>query len=75
MPRPDFSATEHRRRFGDRLRTLRTGAGLTQERLADLAQLDRSYLANVEGGGRNPTLDVMHRLATALEVDVRDLFA
>lgn len=74
MPRSDFSDFEHRRRFGDRIRLLRAEAGLTQERLAELAHLDRSYLANVEGGGRNPTLDVMHRLAVALKVDIGDLF-
>lgn len=74
MPRSAFSDTEHRRRFGDRVRTLRAEAGLTQERLAERAGLDRSYLANVEGGGRNPTLDVIHKLALALNVDIRDLF-
>lgn len=75
MSRSAFSDSEHRRKFGDRVRVLRAEAGLTQERLAELAHLDRSYLANVEGGGRNPTLDVMHRLAVALKVDIRDLFA
>jgi transcriptional regulator with XRE-family HTH domain len=75
VQRPDYADSEHRRQFGDRVRALRTEAGLTQERLAELARLDRSYLANVEGGGRNPTLDVIHRLSIALKVDISDLFA
>lgn len=69
-----FEAAAHRRRFGDRVRQLRREREWTQERLAETAALDRSYLADIEAGRRNPTLDVIHRLAEGLQVEAADLF-
>ncbi|WP_432477203.1 helix-turn-helix transcriptional regulator [Nocardioides sp. GXQ0305] len=73
--RLSFQATAHRRAFGDQVRRLRSEAGWTQEQLAERAGVHRSYLAAVEVGGRNPTLDVIVKLANALHVPVRDLFS
>lgn len=53
---------------------LRSQRGWTQEGLAERANLHRSYLASIEVGGRNPTLDVIVKLADALSVPVRELF-
>jgi transcriptional regulator with XRE-family HTH domain len=58
----------HRRAFGDRVRTLRRERNWTQEVLAERADVGRSYLAALEGGGKNPSLDVIVRLANALHV-------
>jgi DNA-binding XRE family transcriptional regulator len=60
--------------FGDNLRRARERAGLTQTRLAELAGVGRSDLHKIEAGRRNITLGMASRLATALGIDVRDLF-
>lgn len=63
----------HRAAFGARVRELRTGHGWSQEDFAHRANLDRTYVSGIERGTRNPTLDIIHRLARALEVPVTDL--
>ena len=60
--------------LGVRVRELREALPLSQEAFAHKAGLDRTYVSGVERGRRNPTLDVLYRLADALEVEVRDLF-
>ncbi|MDH5134624.1 MULTISPECIES: helix-turn-helix transcriptional regulator [unclassified Microbacterium] len=60
--------------LGVRVRQLREALGLSQEAFAHRAELDRTYVSGIERGRRNPTLDVLYRLADALEVEVRDLF-
>lgn len=58
------------REFGQRLRILRSERGMTQERLTELAGLDRNYVTEAERGKMNPTLRTMGRLADALGVNV-----
>lgn len=64
----------HRIAFGSRLRALRLARGWSQEEFAHKAGLDRTYVSGVERGVRNPTLDVIMKLANTLEVDPADLF-
>lgn len=54
--------------FGERLRALRNGAGLSQEELGHKANVDRTYVSSCERGKRNVTLEVIVRFATALEI-------
>jgi transcriptional regulator with XRE-family HTH domain len=63
-----------RRRFGDRVRALRKEIGISQEDLALIAGLDRTYIGGVERGERNISLVNIHKLAAALNVPPRDLF-
>jgi transcriptional regulator with XRE-family HTH domain len=60
--------------FGTRLRTLRKERGLSQEALAHLAGVHRTYAGGVERGEYNISLTNIHEFAKALGVDVRDLF-
>lgn len=62
-----------RQRFAKRLRALRVQQGLSQEKLADLADLHRTYVGSVERAERNVSIDNMERLAQALKVDIVDL--
>lgn len=62
-----------RRLFAKRLRQIRQGKGLSQEALADLAGLHRTYVGSVERSERNVSIDNMERLARALEVDIAEL--
>lgn len=48
------------------VRRLRTERGISQDELADLAQLHRTYVGAIERGERNITLDTLERLAKAL---------
>jgi transcriptional regulator with XRE-family HTH domain len=61
-------------RFGKRVRTLRERAGLSQEKLAELAGIHRTYVGGVERGERNLGLKNVFRLARALGVHVAELF-
>lgn len=62
-----------RQLFAARLREVRTSQGLSQEKLAELASLHRTYVSLVERGERNITIDNMEKLALALGVPLREL--
>ena len=61
-------------RFGQRIRTLRKERGLSQEDLAELCGLDRTYISGIERGLRNVALRNIEALAEALGVSISDLF-
>lgn len=55
--------------FGRRLKELRLQRGLSQEKLSEIAGLDRNYVSEAERGRANPALMTIGRLADALGVD------
>ncbi len=63
------------RDFGRRLRALRDARGLTQEQLAEMAGLDRTYIGDAELGKRNPSLKSIDKLARALGADLLALLS
>ncbi len=60
--------------FGDRVRSFRKKKSISQESLADLSGLDRSYVGGVERGERNISLGNIEKIAFALEINIKDLF-
>lgn len=58
--------------FGRRVREVRAERGLSQEALADLAGLHRTYVGGIERGERNPNVE---RIAKALRVTAAHLVA
>mgnify|MGYP000480569249 CR=1 FL=1 len=60
--------------FGQRVRELRKNKGLSQEAMAALASVDRSYMGHIERGEKNITLTKIYQISDALEIDVADLF-
>lgn len=62
-------------RFAFNVRALRLKQQVTQERLAELAGLHVNYLGSVERGERNVSIQNIEKIANALGVDIRLLFA
>jgi transcriptional regulator with XRE-family HTH domain len=56
--------------FGKAIRSLRSDIGISQEALANLAGLDRSYMGGIERGEHNLSLANIKRIADALEVPI-----
>jgi transcriptional regulator with XRE-family HTH domain len=54
--------------FGERVRKIRKEKGLSQEALADLAGIERSYMGHIERGDQNITLIKIFQIAEALEM-------
>ena len=69
----DNGKSERQVEFGDRVKALRMKRSLSQEGLAHAASINRTYIASLEVGRRNPSLDMMSRLAIALDVDLAEL--
>lgn len=63
------------RRFGTVLRRLREAAGVSQEALAEAADLHRNYVGLLERGQRMPTILVVQQLAVALGMTASKLMA
>lgn len=62
-----------RDRVAHNVRAGRKRLGLSQEELADVAGLHRTYIGSIERGERNVSIDNIDRLATALQLDPIDL--
>jgi transcriptional regulator with XRE-family HTH domain len=71
-PPPDW-VIERRRAVGARIRAVRLHANLTQERLAEMAGMDRQAVNRMEQGHASPLLDNLIRIADALNVPLADL--
>jgi len=56
------------------LRRIRTERGLTIEQLAFDADIDASYLARIERGSANPSVDMLERVCSVLRVRIMELF-
>lgn len=59
---------------GLNIRKKREDKGLSQEELADLSDLHRTYIGQVERGEKNLTIRSLERIAKALKVATRELF-
>ncbi len=59
--------------FGQSLRRIRRSVMMTQEKLAELSGLHRTYINGCENGHRNISLQAIVQLASALKVSAREL--
>ncbi len=73
--RPVSSKISLRLRLARRVRRLRVARGWSQEVLADVAGLHRTYIGSIERGERNVSLEAMERIAQALEIPLAELFS
>ena len=60
--------------FGKRIKELRRNLGLSQEELAEKAEISSRYLSRVEMGQQFPSIDTLVKLAKALNVELKDFF-
>ena len=67
--------SRHRKVLGNAIRERRKQAKLSQEKLAELADLHPNYIGEVERGEKTISVDALVRLAKALEVRLSDLVA
>ncbi|EIW9594135.1 XRE family transcriptional regulator [Klebsiella pneumoniae] len=59
--------------FGKKLRAKRKELGMSQEKMALLTDIDRSYVGRIERGEVNITLEKLYQFAEVLSCDARDL--
>ncbi|UWJ21252.1 Regulatory protein (plasmid) [Bacillus cereus] len=60
--------------FGMSIKYYRNKKGISQEKLAEITGLHRTYISEVERGNRNVSLININKIATALDINVSDLF-
>jgi transcriptional regulator with XRE-family HTH domain len=59
---------------GLRIRELRNNIGISQEALANKAEIDRTYITDVENGRRNISIELLFKITSALEISIKDFF-
>ena len=60
--------------FGQAIRKLRMEQGISQEKFADLCNLHRTYISDIERGVRNISLENIDKMAIALNIKISDIF-
>jgi transcriptional regulator with XRE-family HTH domain len=61
-------------KFGHKIKQLREQKGYSIEYLANIADIDRTYISDIEKGKRNVSLLIIEKLSKALEVTIQELF-
>ncbi len=69
----NFLVSELSKRFGEKIRSVRTAKGISQDKLAVKSQIDRSYIGRIDRGEVNITIDKLYILAAALECKPSEL--
>ena len=62
------------KQFGLQLSAIRKQKGITQEKLAEMINVHRTYIGFIEQGKRNPSIGNVHLIAKALKVSLKELF-
>ncbi len=63
-----------REKVGKRIKDIRHKLGITQEELADKAEIHRTYIASLEVGKRNISIVTLEKIVIALEVSMSEFF-
>jgi transcriptional regulator with XRE-family HTH domain len=61
-------------KFGQRIKELRNQIGISQEALANKAEIDRTYVTDVENGRRNISIQNIEKLVIALQISLKEFF-
>tara|TARA_R110000850_G_scaffold83886_7_gene179983 strand:+ start:4434 stop:4640 length:207 start_codon:yes stop_codon:yes gene_type:complete len=60
--------------YGKKVRAIRTSKKVSQEKLAELADLDRTYVSDIENGKRNVSIETIFKIGKALNSPVNEFF-
>ncbi|MDE7313674.1 MAG: helix-turn-helix domain-containing protein [Eubacterium sp.] len=60
--------------FGQTVRKIRLSKGISQEKFADMCELHRTYISDIELGKRNVSLENIEKMSVALELKISQLF-
>ena len=71
---PDLPGMDIKLKVGQRIKELRKKLELSQEGLANEAEVDRTYVTDVENGRRNISVEVLERIISALNVSYAEFF-
>ena len=63
-----------KKKFGFRVKELRKSCGLSQEKFALQIGMDRTYLASIESGKRNVSLENIYKIAQGFKISLEELF-
>lgn len=63
-----------KKKFGERIRELRTKKNMSQEKFALIIEMDRTYLASVENGKRNISIENIEKIANGFSISLEELF-
>ena len=63
-----------KKKFGERVILLRKNQEMSQEKFALKIDMDRTYLASVESGKRNVSIENIEKIAKGLEISLEELF-
>lgn len=70
----DLSRMDIKVKIGHRIKELRKNIGISQEALAYQAEVDRTYVTDVENGRRNVSVEILERLIKALNISIAEFF-
>ena len=70
----ELASMDIKLKIGCRIRELRKGLQISQEALAYKAEVDRTYVTDVENGRRNISVEILEKLITALEISFTEFF-
>lgn len=61
-------------KFGHKVKILREAKGLSIENLANISNVDRNYISDIEKGKRNVSIEIMEKVINGLESDFETFF-
>ncbi|MFV8371889.1 helix-turn-helix domain-containing protein [Flavobacterium sp. LB2P74] len=69
-----LSNMEIKEKFGQKVKELREQKGFSIEQLANISNVDRNYISDIEKGKRNVSIEIMDKIILALDTDFIEFF-
>ncbi|MDI6033054.1 helix-turn-helix transcriptional regulator [Flavobacterium sp. LB2P84] len=70
-----LSNMEIKEKFGQKVKELREQKGFSIEQLANISNVDRNYISDIEKGKRNVSIEIMEKIILALDTDFTCFFS
>ena len=61
-------------KFGEKVKNMREQKSISIEHLANISNVDRNYISDIEKGKRNISIDIIEKIVTALDTDLGTFF-